>query len=430
MRTVLLAAFAVLAMGAVTFSGWAAPERVSSPPRVAAATPKLPRLLGYNDQKLVGVDPETLRPIPGAHIPIGSGGCASRTGGTACWSYAPWTVSPDGATLVVARNDASSLLVVDAMRLRTIGKLRVARNVGALAWLRRDRLLAIQEAAGEHQALVVLDPSTGRTVARRGLGGSIEEVERTARELVLLLAPARTIGTARLAVVGSRGALRSVRLERILAGSKLLGTGAQHRADVRGPALAVDPVRRRAFVVDTAVIAEIDLQTLEVEYHSLARSRSRLQRFRDWLEPVAEAKQVNGYHRTARWLDGELLAVSGSDTERGQMQPAGLQFVDTSTWKVRKVDAETTWFTFAEDLLFAHGDRNGLTAFALDSSERFRLFPSQSAWAAQVYAGRVYVGIAGEKHFQVVDLSDGRVVGVRQEPLVYLLQGVASGWWE
>jgi hypothetical protein len=428
-RRSLLAAFVVFAIGAVAVSGLAAPETASSPIRGALATPELPRLLGFADEKLVGVDAEALRPVSGRQIPIGSGGCAPRSGGTACWSYAPWTVSPDGSMLVVARNDSSSLLVVDPRRLRGIRRLPVTRSVGALAWLTRGRLLAIEEMAGERQGLVVLDPSSGRTIARRLLGGSIAGVNRTANELVLLLAPARAIGTARLTVADRRGAVRSVRLERILAGSKLLGTGSQHRVDARNPGFAVDPARRRAFVVGTTLVAEIDLRTLEVAYHSLERPRSLLRRLHDWLEPVAAAKQENGYHRTARWLGADLLAVSGADTEQGKVRPAGLLLVDTSDWDSRKIDADTTSFTLAGDLILARGDRTGLIAFELDGSERFGLFRGENAWAGQVYGGRAYVGVAGQDHFQIVDLADGRVVGVRQEPLPSLLQGVGSGWW-
>jgi hypothetical protein len=429
-RRCLLAAFVVFAIGAVAVAGLAAPETASSPVRGALAAPELPRLLGFADQKLVGVDSETLRPVSGRWVAIGSGGCAPRSGGTACWSSAPWTVSPDGSMLVVAQNDSSALLVVDARRLRGIRRLPVTRSVGALAWLTRGRLLAIEEIAGERQGLVVLDPSSGRIIARRPLGGSIAGVGRTPNELVLLLGPPRTIGTARLVVADRRGAVRWVQLNRILVGSKLLGTGSQHRVDARNPGFAVDPARRRAFVVDTTLVAEVDLRTLEVAYHSLERPRSLLRRLHDWLEPVAAAKQGNGYHRIARWLGGDLLAVSGADTEQGKVRPAGLLLVDTSDWGSRKIDADTTSFTLAGDLMLARGDRTGIIAFELDGSERFGLFSGENAWATQVYGGRAYVGVAGQDHFQIVDLADGRVVGIRQESLPSLLQGVGSGWWE
>jgi len=428
-RALLVTMVGLVALIASGAGGVVAATGPESAPDQPDSEPQLSTLLGFADGKLVGVDAETLRPVSGRQIAIGSGGCAPRSGGTACWSYAPWTVSPDGSMLVVARNDSSSLLVIDARRLRGIRRLPVTHSVGALAWLTRGRLLAIEEIAGERQGLVVLDLSSRRTIARRPLGGSITSVGRTADELALLLAPARAIGTARLTVADRRGTVRSVRLERIPAGSKLLGTGSQHRVDARNPGLAVDPAQRRAFVVGTTLVAEIDLRTLEVAYHSLERPRSLLRRLHDWLEPVAAAKQGNGYHRTARWLGADLLAVSGADTEQGKVRPAGLLLVDTSDWDTRKIDADTTSFTLAGDLILARGDRTGLIAFELDGGERFRVFGGENAWAAHVYGGRAYVGVAGQDHFQIVDLADGRVVGIRQEPLPSLLQGVGSGWW-
>ncbi|MGH3134575.1 MAG: hypothetical protein ACRDNY_12700 [Gaiellaceae bacterium] len=430
MRRALLSASVVVATGAAAVAGLAAPETGSGPAPIAVAAPELPRLLGFDDQKLVGVDPETLRPVAGRRIPIGSGGCAPRMGGTACWTYAPWTVSPDATTLAVARNDATALQIVDPRRLRVTKTLPLKGEVGTLAWLTRTRILAVEELLGERQGLAVFDVAAGRIVARRPLGGSVARVERTADELVLLLAPARTIGTARLAVAGRRGALRFVRLQRIVAGSKLLGTGSQHRVDGRHPGFAVDPERRRAFVIDTAVVAEIDLRTLKVAYHSLERRRSVLARLHDWLEPVAAAKQVSGYHRAARWLGAGLLAVTGADTEQSRARPAGLLLVDTSSWDVRKIDAGIVGFDRAGDLLLARGIANGLTAYAFEGSERFRVFEDTNAWVAQVYAGRAYVSIPGQEQLQVIDLTDGRVVDVRKERLPRLLVGVGAGWWE
>jgi hypothetical protein len=429
MRRALVAAAVVFAAGAVAVGGLAAPEEASGPARAAAAAPELARLLGFDGQELVGVEPETLRPVAGRRIAIGSGGCAPRMGGTACWTYAPWTVSADATTLAVARNDTTSLQIVDPRRLRVTRTMPLKREVGALAWLSR-RILALEELSGERQGLAVFDVATGRIAVRRPLGGSVVGVERTASELVILLAPAKRIGTARLAVAGRRGTVRSVRLDRVVVGSKLLGTGSQHRVDSRHPGFGVDPVGRRAFVVGTAIIAEIDLRTLKVAYHSLERPRSLLARLHDWLEPRAAAKQVSGYHRTARWLGAGLLAVTGVDTEQSRARPAGLLVVDTSSWDVRKIDAGTVGFDKAGDLLLARGSTKGLTAYAFDGSERYRVLEGTNAWVTQVYGGRAYVSIPGQEQLQVIDLADGRLVDVREESLPRLLTGAGSGWWE
>jgi hypothetical protein len=429
MRTALLAASVVFATGGVAVGGLAAPEEVSGPARPASTGAELPRLLGFSDQKLVGVDAETLRPAAGRRLPIGSGGCAPRTGGTACWTHAPWTVSPDGSALAVARNDAGSVLVVDPSRLRVRKEIGPTGEVGALAWLAPGRLLVVQEVAGEQQRLLALHPATGR-VARRALGGSVTQLGRTARELVLLVAPARKIGPARIAVADRRGVVRFVRLPSIAIGTKLLGTGSRHSVDARQPSLAVDPVGRRAFVVAQSVVAEVDLRKLTVAYRTLKQPASLLSRLWSWLEPVASAKQTSGYHRVARWLGGDRLAVSGTDAEQGKIRYHGLRIVDTRTWSVQTADQDAAGFVVTADLLLVWGDGIGLAAFGFDGEKRFHLFDDANAWPELVHRDHAYVRVAGVEPLQIVDLAAGTVVGVRAEPLPRLLIGPGSGWWE
>jgi hypothetical protein len=441
-RGVLTASFALAAVVVAGPLGSAPSEASSAPAAVAAQAPQLSQLLGVVDGTLVRVDSETLRALSGKGIAVGSGGCAPRQGGTACWSVPPWTVSPDATQLAIARNDASSLRLVDARRMRVTADMRLDGGaVGALAWLTGRRVLALQEVASERQRLIAVDIAKRRIVARRALGGSVLRLARAARELLILLAPAQAIGPARIAVADSQGAVRFVRLERILAGSKLLGTGSDHRVDSRLPGLAVDPQGRRAFVVDRSLTAEIDLRSLTVSYHTLERSASFLGRLRNWLEPAAQAKQVSGHVRSARWLGGDLLAVSGTDTEQTATQPVGLLVVDTRSWNIRTIERRATSFVVAGDLLLATGSSwdpatskttgIGIAAYGFDGQNRFQLFDGESAWVAQVYGGRAHVGISGqEAPLQIVDLAAGRVVGERRPPLPWLVQGVAAGWWE
>jgi len=440
-RTMLAASLGLVVVVAAGFVGSARSEASSARTAIAAPAPELTQLTAIVDAGLVRVDSETLRPL-GKRIPVGSGGCAPRQGGTACWSVPPWTVSPDAAQLAVARNDASSLRLVDVRRMRVTADVRLDGGaVGALAWLASGRVLALQEVDSERQRLVAIDLTGRRVVAHRALGGSVVRLGRTARELVMLLAPAHAIGPARIAVADRQGAVRFVRLERIVAGSKLLGTGSDHRVDARLPGLAVDPQGRRAFVVDKSLVAEIDLRTLAVAYRTLERPASLLGRLWNWLEPAAEAKQVSGHVRSARWLGGDLLTVSGTDTEQTGARPVGLLLINTRSWSIRTIDREATSFVVAGNLLLATGTSwdaatskttgMGIAAYGFDGEERFQLFDGESAWMAQVYGGRAYVGISGQdERLRIVDLSAGSVVGERPLPLPWLVQGVASGWWE
>ncbi|MBA2460706.1 MAG: hypothetical protein H0V45_02880 [Actinobacteria bacterium] len=313
--------------------------------------------------------------------------------------------------------------------------------VGALAWLTGGRVLALQEVASERQRLIAVDLAKTRVASRRALGGSVLRLGRTARELVILLAPAQAIGPARIAVADRQGAVCFVRLERILAGSKLLGTGSDHRVDTRLPGLAVDAQGRRAFVVDRSLAAEIDLKSLAVSYRTLERPASFIGGLRNWLEPAAQAKQVSGHMRAAGWLGGDRLAVSGTDTEQTGTQPAGLLVIDTRRWNIQTIERRATSFVVAGNLLLATGGSwdpatsktigIGLAAYGFDGESRFRLFDGESAWLAQIYSGQAYVGMSGQEGpLQIVDLTAGRVVSERRPPLPWLVQGVASGWWE
>lgn len=440
-RAVLAASFALAAVVVAGLLGSARSEASPASAALAAQVPQLSQVLGFVEARLVRVDSETLRPLPGKGITVGSGGCAPRQGGTACWTVPPWTVSPDAAQLAVARNDASSLRLVDVRRMRVTADIRLDGGaVGAFAWLTGGRVLALQEVGSERQRLVAVDLAKRQVAARRALGGSVLRLEGTTRELVMLLAPAQAIGPARIAVADRRGAVRFVRLQPILAGSKLLGTGSDHRVDTRSPGLAVDPQGRRAFVVDKSLVAEIDLRSLAVSYHTLERPASLLSRLWNWIEPAAEAKQVSGYVRSARWLGGDLLAVSGTDTEQTDTRPVGLLVVDTRSWNVRTIDRRATSFVVVGNLLLATGGNwdpatnkmtgIGVVAYGFDGERRFQLFDGESAWLAEVYGGRAYVGILGQEGpLRIVDLATGRAVGEWRPPLPWLVQGVASGWW-
>ncbi len=432
-RASLAASLGILTVATLGVVGLVQPEASSSPATIGAATPQLSRLVGFIDARLVRVDPETLRPRPGKQIAVGSGGCASRSGGSACWSNPPWTVSPDGQQLLLARNDLAALQIVDARRMRVTAKLSFnAGSLGSLAWLERGRALALEEiCCRERQRLVAVDLAAGRVIVRRALGGSILQLARTDRELVLLLAPAQEIGVARLAVADALGTVRSIRLERIVAGSKVLGTGSQHRVDARMPGLAVDSEGRRAFVIAKGIAAEVDLRTLAVSYHSLEGTPSLLSRLWNWLEPAAAAKQVSGYHRQGRWLGADLIAVSGADTTDGRYQPTGLLVIDTRAWTVRTIDRGAIGFALAGDLLLTTGSGIGLTAYGLDGRLRFRLFEGREVWLDEAYGGRAFVGFSGQPldPLQIVDLASGRVVGTSEQPLPTLLLGSGSGWW-
>lgn len=436
----------------------------SSPtaPEVVPTAVPYPPLLGIVGKgrapELARIDPDTLRPRRGKRVGVGSQACAPSSGGEACWFIPAWSFAPKRPLLAVARHQhgtSRSLRLVDVRRMRVSADVPLAGGaVGALAWLAPERLLAVQEiCCEERQRLVAVDLAGRRVAARQQLGGSVQRVARTPRELVLLVAPAGEIGPARLAVADRRGAVRFVRLDRIRAGVRLLpGTG--HRVEQSIPGLAVDPRGRRAFVVGSDLAAEVELANLTVTYREPEPSASGLSRLLDWLDPPAHAKAVSGSTRSVRSLRPGLLAVTGTDEDlvevpRGEEQTriraAGLSLVDTRNWSARMIDPGAAEVHVAGELLLAtgssfdparrKGDTIGLAAYGLDGRKRFRLFDRREVWVRQVYAGRAYVDVPLFKPpwsaLRVVDLDTGRTVRrARAGPLPWLLLEVASGRWE
>jgi hypothetical protein len=210
-----------------------------------------------------------------------------------------------------------------------------------------------------------------------------------------------------------------------------------HRFEKRLPALAVDPAGRRAFVIDRALAAEIDLESLTVSYHQPAQRA-----------PSASAKMSTGSVRVSRWLGGGAVAVSGADeeplvdaqgAEQTRTRPYGLRLLDTRRWSVRTVDPAATSFLLSRDLLLTTGAFGsnatgaGLTAYGRAGGRRFHLFAGRQAWIAGIVANRAFVGISRpdgrEEPLRIVDLTRGRVIGTKPEPLPTLMLGDAAGWW-
>jgi hypothetical protein len=394
---------------------------------------------GQESMALERFDPTTLQKLAGTRIDVGSGGCAPRQGGEACWGTPAWAYSPDRTMLALARNDGMgvrSLRLVDTAHIRVAADIPLSGGaVGGIAWLTRGRLLALQEVCcSERQRVVVVDLAHRRVQARYDLGGSVVRVADTGGDLVLLLAPAQAIGTARLAVIDGRGVLRSVPLPGILAGTKLL-SGASFRTAIQLPGLAVDRVDRVAFVVGPNLVAQVRLGSLSVSYHP---SRPT----------AAAAKGSSGAVRTASWLGGGLLAVTGEQdsfdaTRSAQgIAPAGLILFDTRTWTARTLDPSATDVVKWRGLLLATGTSLdsttgtphgiGLAAYGSDGGLRFRLFTGELVWPGAIYRGLAYIdlsGPGGRLESRTVDLASGQTVGARPQRLPGLLLGTAAGWW-
>jgi hypothetical protein len=424
-RTVLLAGLL-----AVTAGGARTAEPAASL-QIKGATSKT--LLGIAWQRaprpelLTRLD-STLRPAGKQRVPLRSAGS--------------WAFSPDGARVAFASHPTTIgsssprawIRLVDAAALRRLGD--VALGFGwtvALAWPTPDRLIALQETPTGETTAVLVDPLERRVLSRRPVAGQLLDARRSRRELLLLLASPDVIGPTRLAVVDASGAVRAVELASIAGGSEPMQISSDaHAWRQRKPGLAVDAGLRRAFVVaDTGLVAGVDLETLAVTYRRPSEPTSFLTRLRNWLEPEASAKVVDGSIREARWLGGGKLAVSGTNhaliTEGGSeprvhTEPVGLSVIDVENWTAHVLQRDATHVQFVGGLLFATGFRPdwieesrgvGLSIYEPDGDRVLRLFDGRVVNVAEAFDGRAYVRLDGLQRLTVVDLATGRVVGTR-----------------
>jgi hypothetical protein len=367
-------------------------------------------ILAIEAEKLVELDSRTLLPAAGR-----SASLAGFRGAVA--------FSPDGRRVAVGGTRA--VRVVDLASMQIVTDLPKPRGyTSVLSWPRPGRLLVVNEVEGRAAVeAFVLNAASGRILVRRRLEArSWAFGARQTRAAVFLLHPPAGIGPVRLAHFDARGRLRLARLERIPAGQELdLG-------DVF-PALAVDDEGRRAFVVGGEdVVAEVDLGSFRISYHSLQESSSIVERLRNWLEPTAEAKASDFTQFGALWLENDMLAVTGVRTSpyredgalRQRDQPLGLRLVNTESWDVRTVDEDARWVARAGDLLLAYASLwdsadaevrgIGLRAYTLEGERRFHALGNRPIDGVFVVGGRAFAILADSGDAAVVDLRAGKVV--------------------
>ena len=362
---------------------------VAASPAAANVDPLYAFTYGAETNLLVAYDPVRIVPS-GAPIRMGR------------FAHA-WSISPDRSRLVVAAGvrrpgEPTALRFVDLEHRRMAATVTLqgeARRVSATAWA-RDRVLVL--VAGSRAATVyAIDPSGRAAVSSVELAGQVVRGERRRNGLVLLLAPADGIGPATLALVDHSAHVRTVRLERVSAGTALAAVGADRRATIHRPALALAPSGKRAFVFGAGVSpAAVDLATLSVRYAPLR-------------VPARVEKRATGWVRSAAALPDGRIVVSGFDY--GKRGAIGLRLVDPADWSVRVLDRAATWFRVSGGHLFTRG-RGGVGLRVVKPSGRaVDLFPTGSVGSVDVIGRRALVTFFGTgRRAAVVDLGTGGVV--------------------
>lgn len=330
-------------------------------------------------------------------------------------------LSPDGRTLALADGEAPRIEILDLKNMRSLGAvdLGIAGYVSRLSWTQSGMLFA---AVGQ-SAVALVNPEARQVVESRQVDGLfLGDIQGIPAGVLALVGPSEGIGQVKAVVFGGKGT-STIPLRGIVGGFKTEQGGgeADFRVTENIPGLAVDPSGRRALVVPAGgEVAEIDLANLRVTYHALSQPVSLLKRLRNWLEPVAEAKMIEGPIRQAVWMSSGLVAATGADYTASDVEvtadPAGLSLIDTSDWSVRAINEQVDWVLPADDRLLASepgcaGDREsfGLVAFALEGDEQFRLCRDEG-FDPQVVGNYAYLGFDDNTRFEIVDLTTGKVV--------------------
>jgi hypothetical protein len=366
--------------------------------------------------ELVRMDSLTLKPF-GPRLELASGNATTA-------------YSPDYGRLALAYPEPAKVEIVDVRRMKSLGTVDLGID-GWISFLSWDDgyLFAVVDGESD-RAVVTVDP-VGRAVqARHPVNGTILQVARGAdQQVVLLLAPRHGIGPLRFAVVGGKG-MTTTPIPGFTGGWGTDQDGDVVRARQKIPALVVDGVGQRALVVSGRAVAEISLNNLAVRQHTLSEPVSLLGRLRNWLEPAAHAKLVDGPWRNGTWIGHGLFAISGEDysSEGGQhhhADPAGISIVDTRNWSVRTIDDDSVEVVATEHAIVGHGgyELGGVTGYDAGGEKLFELLPKTSVWL-QVVGGFVYAVHENSNRFSIIDPRLGRIVGTAKthDPLT-LVEG-------
>ena len=400
-----------------TFAAWltlaacgGTEEAATPPPPPAKPAPSDSVLAAWSDasgSEIFWADRRTLEPVNERSYPIPFfHGAAER--------------SPDGAMLAVGGSETAVVDIVDLKQMRSMGTIELTpgTTVDRLHWPTTERILA--SLWGEQPQVAALQPGARKPIAVHNLDGMILKTSPAGDKLAILLAPADRIGQARLALFDG-DEVRYVDLPGVRAGWDESGEQEDYRARQLVPALAVDPSGSRAVVIAPGNRAiEVDLASLSTTSHDLVQAASLLERFRDWLEPGAWAKMIDGPELNAVWLPTGLIALSGvtytTEGDSVRAIPAGLGLVDPANWSLRHVSDAPAWVTVRGDALLGSARNEDSSAqsmhvFGPDGTPRFEIERPGQADLSQTAGEHLYVSTQDGRKFEIVDLATGQTVG-------------------
>lgn len=353
------------------------------------------------------IDPETLRPLRSRGLRLGD------------WGSGP-VFSPDRRYAAFG-GQFGQVIVADLRRMRVLPELRFGEGyVFPVGWPRADLIVVTTcLPAGKDchsPRLVLIDPGARRVRRTLRLAGPpVWGYDRVSgRSAILVQARAGRIGPAKLLVVEPSGAVRSTTLARIRIGNERRGLWQHYRrAD-----LVVERRLDRALVIGAEeAVAEVSLRTLAVRYRPVpelalapgALDRAPLQLWHGTANPSSEVA------REARMLWPRAVSVSGRTRKLQRdetFREASLRpiILDTRTWRARRT--VLAWGEYSAGLVFVGGGDPLVRAYGRDGNLRYQVRSPDPEWHAtwQVFADRLYIGLADGRTVRVHDARTGRLL--------------------
>jgi hypothetical protein len=335
------------------------------------------------------------------------------------------SISPDGSKLAFAdpwqlgrrRSPSARIHFVDIAGWRSMGVARLGRRGWlTVGWAGADRVVAAMEVGSGRQRLVWVDASSRKVVARRAYSGWNVNSLSVPGGLAVVLGPAEGVGPVRILLADEHGGIRTIRVDGIRAGAEY-AEPSDASGQVLTPAVTVDHEAGRLYVVAARglLVAEVDLASGLVAYHSLGASASK--------------GNVGVWWRHAVWAGGGRIAVTGHHwpAVRGRREPAGpvpvpfgLRMIDTSDWSIATLDARTDSMHVADGAVLASGtlffrggrrtESTGLLAFDDAGRRAYTRFRGRPVVLLGSRGSLGYLWIRRTRTAHVIDLGSGRTL--------------------
>ncbi len=259
-----------------------------------------------------------------------------------------------------------------------------------------------------------MDADSRKVVARRAYSGWSVNAVTVPGGLAVVLGPSKGVGPVRILLVDERGGIRRIELDGIEAGADY-AEPPDPAGQILTPAVTVDRETNRLYVVAARglLVAEVDLASGVVGYHSLGASASK--------------GNVGVWWRDAVWAGDGRIAVTGTTwpPPRGRRAasvpvPFGVRTIDTRSWSIDTLDPRPDSMHVAGGTVLASGTRffeagrrsksTGLLAFDETGRRAFTRFRGEMI-ALLGSRGRLgYVWVRSTRTAHVIDLQDGHTI--------------------